>query len=83
MAISRAYARSWSPLRQGIAQQAISQSLEGDGRGRIIGECGLPSGIPVCVSQGQSPMAHVNIIATLLLCHFGVIGVIRVELGIS
>lgn len=76
MAISRAYARSWSPLRKGIAQQAISQeSVEGSGRGGTIGVCGLPCRIPVCGSQGQSAMADVNTIATLLLGHSEVIGV--------
>lgn len=79
MAISRAYVRSWSPLRKAIAQQAISQeSVEGGGRDGTIGVCGLPSGIPICVSQGQSAMAdsYVNTIAALPLRHSQVIGVI-------
>lgn len=77
MATSRAYARSWSPLRKGIAQQAISEeSVEGGSRGGTIGVCGLPCGIPMCVSQGQSAMADVNTVATLLLRHSEVIGAI-------
>lgn len=55
MAISRAYARSWSLLRKAIAQQAISQeSVEGGGRDGTVGVCGLPRGIPMCVSPKDS-----------------------------